>query len=291
MMQRMEEVAARFELRLTSRNGDDLTGTLPETGGPGEALGSRQAVADGEIVAFDQDGRPSFQRLQPRIHASKETRDRLRARRQPASYVIFDVVHLDRRSLVAEAYTTRRSKLEPLGLDGADWTVSPRFEGPAADILTASRAEGLEGTVARRDDSPYLAGKRPPAWIKVKNLRSQEVVIGGFTHGEGRRSGRNGSLLRIPDGGGSLEYVGQVGAGLGKEALEELTRALSEVVRRDSPFTTRVPPSYAKRATWVEPCLVGEVSLSEWTRDGRLRQPSWRGARADKSAGGVVREP
>jgi bifunctional non-homologous end joining protein LigD len=278
-------------IRLVSRNGNDLTGAFPELRALGETLGSRQVVLDGEIVAFDGDRRPSFQRLQPRIHAASESQARRRAEAQPVSYVLFDVMYAEGRSLLDEPYLARRKALEGLRLEGPNWSVSPRFDGPGADILAASRSQGLEGVLAKSNDSPYLPGRRSPAWIKVKNLRTQEVVVGGYTPGEGNRRGRLGSLLLgIPEGSGALGYVGQVGTGFDAEALSELGELLASRERESSPFAGKVPANYAKRATWVEPDLVGEVSFSEWTKEGRLRQPSWRGLREDKSPREVVRE-
>jgi bifunctional non-homologous end joining protein LigD len=168
--------------------------------------------------------------------------------------------------------------------------VSPRFAGPGTDILRASQEQGLEGVVAKRLDSPYLPGKRSPTWTKIKNILTQEVIIGGWTPGEGHRHGRFGSLLLgIPSPTG-LQYVGQVGTGFSDAALDEMMAALEARRRQDSPFATPVPPQYAKVATWVKPTLVGEVSFSEWTTDGRLRQPSWRGLRDDKGPDEVERE-
>lgn len=279
------------QIRLVSRNGKDLTGSFPELHALGEALGPHQVVLDGEIVSLDDDGRPSFQRLQPRIHASNEARARRRAELQPVSYILFDLMHADGRSLLDEPYSTRRRLLEEMGLDGPNWSVSPRFSGPGRDVLTASKELGLEGIIAKKDHSPYLPGRRSSAWTKVKNLRTQEVVVGGFTPGEGRRRGRLGSLiLGIPGECGALEYVGQVGTGFDEEALDELGRLLSAREGAKSPFSTKVAEPHGRAATWVEPEIVGEVSFSEWTKDGRLRQPSWRGLRPDRNPAEVVRE-
>jgi bifunctional non-homologous end joining protein LigD len=135
-----------------------------------------------------------------------------------------------------------------------------------------------------------LAGRRSPTWTKVKNFLTQEVVIGGFTPGEGHRQGRFGSLLLgVPDPGG-LAYIGQVGTGFTDDMLKDLTDTLSGLRVEMNPFVTEVPRQYAKVATWVEPRLVGEVSFSEWTADSRMRQPSWRGIRHDKSPDEVRRE-
>jgi bifunctional non-homologous end joining protein LigD len=280
-------------IRITSRNGNDLSGSFPELRALGEHFGSHQAVIDGEIVAFDDKGKPRFQRLQPRIHAADATKARRLAAEQPVVYVLFDLLYLDGEMVIAQRYDERRQRLEALGLTsepGSSWTLSPRFDGPGADILRASKEQGLEGVVAKRRDSPYLPGKRSPTWTKVKNIRTQEVVVGGWTPGEGHRRGRFGSLLLgIPSDGG-LEYVGQVGTGFSDAVLDELTTTLDHLRHDVNPFTTDVPRQYRTVATWVEPALVGEVSFSEWTADGRMRHPSWRGLRDDKSPREVRRE-
>ncbi len=275
------------------RNGNDLSTSFPELRALGEHLGARRVVLDGEIVAFDDNGRPRFQMLQPRIHAGDPAKARRLASERPVVYVIFDLLYLDGRSLIDEPYVERRRQLEALGLEGmqgAAWTVSPRFEGPGSDILEASRNQGLEGIVAKRLDSPYLAGKRSPTWTKVKNVLMQEVVIGGWTPGEGHRAGRFGSLLLGLPVDGGLRYVGQVGTGFADADLDDLTVVLDRLRSPASPFVTDVPRRYAGVATWVAPTLVGEVSFSEWTTDGRMRHPAWRGLRDDKDPAEVRRE-
>lgn len=278
-------------LHLESRNGNDLTVSFPELAGLGEALGDATLVLDGEIVAFGPDGRPSFQQLQPRVH----TTDRLRAARlaetQPVTYVVFDLLYQDGALLVDLPYLERRRRLEALGLEAPPrCALSTRFEGPGGDVFAASKQQGLEGIVAKRLSSPYRVGRRSFEWTKVKNTLMQEVVVGGFTPGQGRRRDQLGSLLLGIREAGGLGYVGQVGTGFSEESLRELRSLLAPLERATSPFAGEVPPRYARAAHWVEPRLVGEVSFSEWTKEGRLRQPSWRGLRDDKSPDEVVRE-
>jgi bifunctional non-homologous end joining protein LigD len=284
-------------IRIESRNGNDLTHSFPELRALGEQLGSRRVVLDGEIVAFDDAGHPRFQLLQPRIHAADAHKATALAAEQPVVYVLFDVLYLDGTSLLALPYVERRRRLEDLGLlatKPAHWTLSPRFAGPGADVLHASQAQGLEGVLAKRLDSPYLPGKRSPSWTKVKNLRTQEVIVGGWTPGEGNRQGRLGSLLLgIPADEGDekgLQYIGQVGTGFSVSTLDDLARRLEARRTARSPFVTPVPRRYENVAVWVEPTLVGEVSFGEWTNDGRLRHPSWRGLRHDKAPEEVRRE-
>ena len=280
-------------IHVASRNGNDLTASFPELRAVGERLGSRQVVLDGEIVALDQHGRPRFQLLQPRIHASGADKVKRLAAEQPIVYMVFDLLYVDGTVLLDLPYVERRRRLEGLNLvttETQNCALSPQFFGPGSDVLQASRAQSLEGIVAKRLDSPYLPGRRSPTWRKIKNVRTQEVVVGGFTPGQGNRQGRLGSLLLgIPSGHG-LEYVGQVGTGFSEEALDDLAARLGPLRSDHSPFVTEVPRRYEGVATWVEPTLVGEVSFSEWTTEGRLRQPSWRGLRFDKAPDEVHRE-
>jgi len=278
---------------VSSRNGNDLSTSFPELRALGEQLGSHQAVFDGEIVAFDEQGRPRFQNLQPRIHATNAIKAKRLSQEHPAVYVIFDLLYFDGELLITLPYAERRRRLEALGLEKnsvGSWTLSPRFDGPGADVLQASRDQGLEGILAKKRDSPYVPGKRSANWIKVKNIRTQEVVIGGFTPGEGSRRGRFGSLLLgIPSKAG-LVYVGQVGTGFSEDLLDSLGTTLESLRSQTSPFSNDVPTRYAKVALWTEPTLVGEVTFSEWTTDGRMRHPSWRGLREDKGPSEVRRE-
>jgi len=244
-------------------------------------------------VALDQHGRPRFQLLQTRIHALGADKVKRLAAEQPIVYMVFDVLYVDGTLLLDLPYVERRHRLEGLNLvtkETQNWALSPQFAGPGSDVLQASRTQGLEGIVAKRLDSPYVPGRRSPTWRKIKNLLAQEVVVGGFTPGQGNRQGRLGSLLLgIPSSDG-LRYVGQVGTGFSGETLDDLAARLGPLRSDHSPFVTEVPPRYESVATWVEPSLVGEVGFSEWTNEGRLRQPSWRGLRSDKSPDEVHRE-
>lgn len=278
-------------VRLLTRNDRDTTGAYPELHGLGEALGSRPAVLDGEIVALDERGRPSFEALQPRIQVTEASRARRLAARTPVSYMVFDVLHLDGHSTVALPYTERRRMLASLGLAGERWAVPADHPGPGADLLAAARSSGLEGLVAKRADSPYQPGRRSRDWVKVKVTRTQEVVVGGWSPGKGNRSSRIGALLLGIPGDGGLVYVGKVGTGFTEAALDDLQRRLAPLRRSSPPFTGRVPSADAAGATWLEPEVVGEVRFTEWTSAGRLRHPAWRGLRPDKAAGEVVREP
>jgi len=279
-------------VRVLGRSGADMTVTYPEVRGLGRALASVPAVLDGELVAPDASGRPSFSRLQQRIHVTKEQQVRRLMTDVPVVYLVFDVLHLDGRSITALPYADRRELLDGLELRDEHWDVPPFFPGSGADVLRASGEQGLEGIVAKRLDSPYQPGRRSELWRKVKNLRTQEVVVGGWKPGKGRREGGIGSLLLgILDERAGLVYAGNVGTGFTDAALDDLAATLRPLARATSPFGgAGVPRPEARDARWVEPVLVGEVAFGEWTPDGRLRHPSWRGLRPDKRAAEVRRE-
>jgi bifunctional non-homologous end joining protein LigD len=265
-------------LRLESRNGNDITPRYPELRDLGRALGSMQAVLDGEVVAFDGDGRPSFQRLQGRMHLTSEHAVRRLADREPVTYVIFDLLFLDGHSLLDLPYADRRAALTRLGLDGPTWRTPAHHVGDGEAMLAASKAQGLEGILAKRLDSAYAPGRRGGSWIKVKNVRTINVVIGGWMPGEGNREGRIGALLVGYHDDEGLKYAGRVGTGFTQAELERLQRTFDPLVRDTSPFAGRQPP---KTAHFVEPSLVCAVNYGEWTQAHTLRHPVYQGLRDD----------
>jgi bifunctional non-homologous end joining protein LigD len=279
-------------VRALSRTDKDITALFPELREAGERLGARPAVLDGELVALGPDGRPSFGRLQQRLHRAGRTEITRRAREVPVSYVVFDVLHLDGQSLLGLSYDERRRCLESLGLSGGSLATGDSYRDVSgADVLAAAEQRGLEGIIAKRRDSPYRPGRRSGEWLKVKNVRTQEVVIGGWTEGNGERSSSFGALLLgIPEVDG-LRYVGKVGTGFGEQARSELLRSLRPLARKTSPFSAGLSPPETALAHFVRPALVGEVRYGEWTADGHLRHPSWRGLRHDKDPAEVTREP
>jgi bifunctional non-homologous end joining protein LigD len=265
-------------LRLASRLGRDITPRYPELRELGRAVGAREAVLDGEVVAFGDDGRPSFQRLQRRMHVTSEAQVRRLARSDPVAYVIFDLLFLDGHSLLALPYEERRARLRELDLQGPAWQTPAHHVGDGAALLEAARAQGLEGIVAKRLDCPYTPGRRSPAWVKVKNFRSADVVIGGWLPGEGRRSGRLGALLVGFYEDRSLRYAGRVGTGFTESELTRLGTLLAPLARDDSPFEGRQPP---RESRFVEPELVCRVDYGEWTQSRTLRHPVYKGVRDD----------
>ncbi|UJA19302.1 DNA ligase D [Thermoleophilia bacterium SCSIO 60948] len=281
------------DVRLQSRSMRDITRQYPEVRGIAEALGSRPALLDGEIVAFDSDGRPDFQALQTRMHVADEAKVRKLRERVPVEFVAFDVLHLDGRSLLDEPYERRRELLEGLDLDGEHWRTPAYHRGDGAALIEASAAQGLEGVMAKRLASRYTPGRRSRDWLKLKNLLAQEFVVGGWLQGQGRREGTVGALLvgYYEDDPGEdregLRYAGRVGTGFTEQTLAELRELLAPLARESSPFEGRQPP---KESRFVEPEVVAEVAFGEWTKADTLRAPRFRGLRDDKPASEVRRE-
>jgi bifunctional non-homologous end joining protein LigD len=275
-------------LTVTSRNGNDVTASYPELRGLGLQLGARQVLLDGEVVAFNPEGRTDFGMLQARMHVGKPSAALLRS--TPVQFLAFDLLHHEGRSLLRQPYDERREALEALGLEGEHWQVPPAFRGGGAAVLEATKAQGLEGIVAKRRDAPYQPGRRSDSWLKVKHIRRTSAVIAGWKPGEGGRTGRIGSLLLGVQGPSGLEYAGHVGTGFTGATLKKLGDLLEPLRRDDSPFATAVPREFAKSALWVDPELVAEVDYTEWTKDGRLRHPSYKGLRDDYDPKDVVRE-
>ena len=277
------------ELALRSRNGRDITRSYPELAPLGAILARREAVLDGEIVAFDASGRPSFERLQERMHVDGDGAARERAARTPVTYVIFDLLQLDGAALIDRPYAERRELLDELELQGAAWRTPDFHRGDGAALLAASAAQGLEGLVAKRLDSRYEPGRRSAAWVKIKNVRRQEFVVGGWLPGQGGRASRIGALLLGYHGeDGALRFAGRVGSGLGERDLGQLGERLAPLARDRSPFAAGAVP---RDARFVEPELVAEVRFGEWTAAGVLRHPTYVGLRDDVDPRTIVREP
>ncbi len=283
--------ADQGRFRMTSRRGEEITHRYPELEGIAENLAGRSAVIDGEVAAFTDRGVPSFQLIQRRMGLTDPRVIEQRRYETPVTYVIFDLLHLDGESTRDLPYTERRELLEGLELDGDSWQTPANHAGPGEDLLEAARRRGLEGIVSKRSDSPYRPGKRTGEWLKKRIWKRQEFVIGGYIPGEGSRSGRVGSLLVGYWDHDKLVFAGGVGSGMKEEDIDALSRELKSRRREDSPFEIGAPRGpKARRAVYCEPELVCEVSWSEWTDQGTLRQPAFKGMRVDKDSRDVVRE-
>ncbi|WP_231500319.1 non-homologous end-joining DNA ligase [Saccharothrix sp. NRRL B-16314] len=278
-------------VRVLTRNDLEVSATYPEVRALSSLLGDRDAVLDGEIVALGARKQPDFGRLQSRMHVARPGGELLA--RVPVVYYVFDLLHLDGRSLLGEPYSTRREELAALGLSGRNEVRAPPSftDVDGRDVLAVAQDYGLEGVVAKRVTSRYEPGRRSTAWVKVPLVRTQEVLVGGWRPGDGRRAGTVGSLLLgVPTDDG-LRYVGKVGTGFTDAALRDLRERLLPLARTASPFAGPVPLDQARRAHWVRPELVGEVEFRTWTADGRLRHSSWRGLRPDKDPADVAMPP
>jgi bifunctional non-homologous end joining protein LigD len=267
------------DAKLTSRNGNDLTGRFPTVArAVARAVRTAGAVLDGEICALDDQGRSRFSLLQ--------------AGGGTLAFVVFDVLEVEGEPLLELPLAKRRSRLERLiDRKAGGVVVSPQFEDGDA-LLRAAVDQGLEGVVAKRQDSAYLPGRRGTDWRKVKVRGRQELVIAGYTKGQGRRSQGFGALVVGVHEAGGLRWAGNVGTGYTDAEIARLMSILKPLERPDSPFveTPKMPRVRKSDVVWVEPKLVAEVEFVEWTREGRLRAPVYLGLREDKSADEVRRE-
>ncbi len=274
------------ELRFESRSGRDVTSAYPELSRLNRALSHHHAILDGELVAFDDAGRPDFSRMQRRIHVGTEAAARRLAKALPVTYVIFDLLWLDGHPLLELPYTERRARLRDLGLDGERWMTPEALTGSGEEVLAATAAQGLEGVIAKKVDSPYEPGRRTGCWVKVKHTEREEVVIGGWAPGEGRRRERIGALLAgVRDPDGRLRYVGRVGTGFTDAELDRLRAELAPLEQPGSPFdavpATGGPP---RGSVFCAPERVAAVEFMGWTNDGVMRAPSYKGLRDPEPA-------
>jgi bifunctional non-homologous end joining protein LigD len=249
-------------VRLQSSRLHDVTTTYPELAGLPAGVHAEAAILDAELVVLDDTGRPRFDLVQR--HAG------------PAALFCFDVLRVGDHDTIELPYEDRRRLLEQLVEPGDHWSVPGFRVGDGAALLAATAEQGLEGVMAKRLGSTYVPGKRSANWRKVKNRHRVEVVIGGFTAGEGNRSGAFGALLvgRCDDDD-RLVFAGGVGTGFDHKRLESLGRRLRELQQRECPFDPPPPAAYRRGATWVRPELRAIVEISEFTNDGLVRHSSF----------------
>lgn len=269
------------KFRLQGRRLNAIGADYPEIAGLGDDPAADGLILDGELVVFDEAGRPDFQLMQARRDLGLK-----------AHFLVFDLLWSAGRDLRGRPYRERRERLEQTGLEGERWSVPDRIEGDLGDVMEATAGLGLEGVVAKDPESPYVEGSRSGYWLKVKNTNRQEFVVGGWTSGKGHRSGTLGSLLvgYRDRPGGRLRYAGRVGTGMDDRLLRRLAGELAAEERADPPFVPEDLGQIPRGAHWCEPRLVIEVRFTQWTRDGRLRNPVFLGFRPDKPAAEVVRE-
>ncbi|WP_341998543.1 ATP-dependent DNA ligase [Microbacterium sp. LWH7-1.2] len=276
-------------LRLYARSGNEITHRYPELTAVDAGLGAEPCVLDGELVALEPDGRPSFPLLQTRMNLEHAGDIARVARRTPVRYYLFDVLTHDGDDLTDLPLQERRDVLESVAAASVESiTVQPVFDDVDAALDTSVQLR-LEGIVVKDPASRYLRGARSESWLKVKNTRTQEVVIAGIRPGKGGRSSTFGSLLLGIPGSEGLQYAGRVGSGFSDSTLAVLLKKLTPLRTDENPLVG-VPALDARDALWVRPELVGEVEYGEFTPGGILRHPRWRGLRPDKSPAEVRRE-
>ncbi len=267
------------QVRCITRNGNDWTSKLPVLAKALAKLPTRSAWIDGEIVVAGKNGAPDFQALQNAFdrHATADI-----------VYWLFDALFLDGEDLRALPVEERRARLAQLlgKKPPAGLRLSEAFEAPPRELLASSAELGFEGIIAKRKGSTYVS-RRSPDWIKLKNQRRQEFVVGGYTAPQGSRTGFGSLLLGVYDEKGQLQYCGNVGTGFDAGRLTDIKARLDRLASDACPFDKR--PAGVK-AHWVKPKLVAEVAFGEWTRDGRVRQAVFQGLRSDKPASQIRRE-
>jgi bifunctional non-homologous end joining protein LigD len=276
-------------VRLQSTNERDVTKSFPEM----QALASLGElfdglILDGEIVAFS-DGMPSFNKLQTRMHVADPSEAARRAKITPVLFVAFDLLHLDGHDIMGLPLTNRRALLEQISDDDPCWTLCEQHTDNVDGLLQAVIDSGLEGIMAKNVNSVYQPNRRSPDWIKIKPRLRQEFVVGGWTEGQGGRTGGLGSLLLGYYDGAELHYAGRAGSGLTEATQREWQSLLGDTA--SCPFVETPVLPREKKLHWCAPNHVAEIAFSEWGADGQhLRHPVVLGRRTDKDPTTVVRE-
>lgn len=270
------------DIRLISRNGKDWTDHFPEVREAAARLPVRRAFLDGEIAVLLPDGRTSFQALQNAF--SGASRDNL-------IYFVFDLLHLDGEDIARLPLEERKARLQqllaPVGKSLIRY--AEHVVGNGLEFFAQVCRHGLEGVVSKRRDRPYEPG-RGGGWVKVKCIKRQEFVVGGFTDPKGSRAGIGALLIGVYDDHGALVFAGKVGTGFTQRSAQDLRHQLDRLEQRECPFAIRPEGWLGRHAHWVKPTLVAEVAFTEWTKDGKARQPSFQGLRTDKRPTDIRRE-
>lgn len=268
------------KIQLITRNGHDWTVKLPALAKAVADLKIRSAWLDGEIVVADENGVPNFQALQNAFDTAKT---------QKIAYYVFDLPFYNGYDLRDVPLIERRALLQSLlEKSNSDFVrYSEAFDAPAGEVMASACRLGLEGVIGKRKDSLY-SSRRSHDWIKLKCTQRQEFVIGGFTDPKGARKGIGSLLLGVHDDEGNLLYAGNVGTGFSEKTLADLRKKLDAVASDKNPFSSET--DIDKKAHWVQPTLLAEVSFGEWTTTGRIRHSVFHGLRTDKKAKAIIRE-
>jgi bifunctional non-homologous end joining protein LigD len=277
------------KLHMVSRNANTMEKQYPELSILPHQVNARQAILDGEIVALDALGKPSFELLQRRINVAEASAIARLSRNSPVVFIAFDLLYLDGSDLRRMPLIERKKRLKEVLTPNEVVRYSEYFTGTGPEILEAVKAQGLEGVVAKRPGSPYES-RRSPDWVKWKVVDTASLVICGFTPGEGSRSGENlfGALVLGIFDAGQLKWAGNVGTGFDRRKIEMVYAKLAPLVTAHSPFTGE--KGLPRKVTWTRPELVCEVKYANWTEEGRLRAPVFMGLRPDIEPADCVRE-
>jgi bifunctional non-homologous end joining protein LigD len=270
------------QIRLFSRNENDVTASFPELGILTGAGMPEDMLLDGEVVAL-QAGVPSFSALAERMHVSDIRKARSLAVARPVTFMIFDLLRLYGVDLTSRPLAERRATLERIGLGGPGAQVPPTYDDGVA-LQVATLEQGLEGVVSKRLSSRYSPGRRSPDWLKFAHRGARSVVVGGWRP-ETDSARRLGAILVGTPTHRGLAYLGRVGSGLAGREQERVMTTLRNLTVEVSPFAENVPPVDAAGTTWVRPEVVVDVQSLGLTPAGRLRQPAYRGLRPDLSPG------
>lgn len=264
------------KVRLMSRNNKDLIDNFPELQELKQL--AENVVLDGEIVVM-KDGKASFLAIQERGKAVKARDIQTESATSPAEYIVFDILEKDEKPLMNLPLIERKGILQESIREGEHVTISDFVEEKGEDYYKAALEKGIEGVIAKRKNSSYQPGFRSSDWLKIKELKSCDCVIFGYTKGTGARAKTFGALILGLYDKGEPVFVGKVGTGFSEETLESLSAEFKKLLAEKAPFQTGLPDEI----TWLKPIIVAEVYFQMVTRDRKLRMPRFRGLRKDKS--------
>jgi bifunctional non-homologous end joining protein LigD len=282
---RVEAVVDGDTVRLWTRGEKDAASRyFGDFLSPPTWLDARQAIVDGEVIALDDHGEPDFALLQARIKGKA-----LAAEPTPFVYEVFDLLHLDGRSLLDEPLEGRRRLLGSVLRADQRVRMSEHIETDGIAFFEAARERGLEGIMAKDRHSSYVPGARSDRWQKIKIRPEQELVLGGWVKGAGRAVDLGALLVGVYEDG-ALRYAGKIGAGFTNSSREELLAAVAPLAAMDPPFAPPPPRAAARDAQWLRPELVIRAEFAGWTSDGLVRQASYKGLELEKDPRNVIRE-
>jgi len=279
-------------VRFLNRRSKWIEYRYPELYNVWRAIKAREVVLDAEIVVLDSKGRPDFSKLAEREHQESKLKIEILAKQMPATLIVFDILEKDEQSLMGRPLWERKKILETTIREDPTIRIAKSFwshDGEA--VWKAIKKLRLEGVMAKNSESPYMAGKRSDQWLKIKALKSLDVVIGGYTVGEGGRTKTFGALLCGVYYKGNLAYIGRVGTGWDQRQLQEFSKVLKSLETKNSPFPNfSEAPEIVRKVRWVKPELVAEVRFMSLSSDLKMRAPVFKYFRVDKAAEECVLE-